>query len=49
MQDIMIAEKKSISGGGSASSNERADRDYLLTLYYECQRVVVSGVAPARK
>lgn len=36
MKDIMLAEGVSTTGGGTA---KRADREYLLKLYWECQRV----------
>jgi hypothetical protein len=42
--DIMSAENKSIHGDGQ----KRADRDYILTTYQQCRRVV-SGMDPLKK
>jgi len=45
MKDVMLSEGVSLTGG---PTTQHADRKYLLTLYYECQRVVVEGIEPGR-
>lgn len=45
MKEVMLSESVSLTGG---PTTKQADRAYLLTLYYECQRVVVGGIQPGR-
>lgn len=44
MQDIMHAEKRSISSEGN-NGWQRTDRAYMLKLYYDCARAT-SGLSP---
>ena len=49
MQDVMSAENTVTHQLSNSSNSKRADREYLLKLFYDCRRVVLDGVDPARK
>lgn len=45
LHDVMTAEDRTLHGAGST---KRADRDYILTTYQQCRRVV-AGMDPVKK